>query len=129
MLTAISSFNSLSVDDLKKARRFYIDTLQLPLKDDSMGLTIELPGGGSLFIYEKEDHEPAAYTTVNFVVEDIDDTIQHLTDHHGIKMERYTNLPAEQDELGVLRGTAAGQGPDIAWFTDPAGNVLSIIEE
>ena len=94
-----------------------------------MGLVLDLPGGGELFIYEKADHEPARYTAINFVVENIDDTIHHLTSDHGITMQRYDNLPAEQDELGVLRGKAAGQGPDIAWFNDLAGNVLSVIEQ
>lgn len=129
MLKAISSFSGISVDNLDDARHFYVDTLELPLKDDSMGLTLELPGGGTLFIYEKADHQPADFTVLNFVVSDIDDTITHLVKDHGIKMERYDGLPAEQDESGVLRGKVAGEGPDIAWFVDPAGNILSVIEE
>lgn len=129
MITAVSSFSGLSVDDIDQAREFYIDTLELPLLDDSMGLTIALPGGGQLFIYEKEDHEPANYTVLNFVVENINEAIDHLVNEHRIQFERYDNLPAEQDERGVLRGKAAGMGPDIAWFTDPAGNVISLIEE
>ena len=128
MLTALSSFSGLSVDNLEKARQFYVDTLELPLKNDAMGLELELPGGGTLFIYEKQDHQPASYTVLNFVVEDIDDTINHLVDQHGIAMEHYDNLPAEQDSLGVLRGKSAGYGPDIAWFKDPAGNTLALIE-
>lgn len=128
MLTALTSFSGISVNDLQQARTFYVDTLALELKDDTMGLTIALPGGGSLFIYEKSDHVPAEFTVLNFVVSDINDTIDHLVEHHTIAMERYDNLPAPQDERGVLRGKAAGQGPDIAWFKDPAGNILSVIE-
>ena len=129
MITALTSFNGLSVNDLAAARAFYVDTLQLTPTDESMGLMLALPGGGSLFIYEKADHAPATYTVLNFVVENIDATIEHLVGHHGIVMERYDYLPAQQDELGVLRGKAAQQGPDIAWFKDPAGNILAVIED
>jgi len=129
MLTAISSFSGISVTSLQEARTFYVDTLELPLLDDTMGLTLGLPGGGKLFVYEKPNHTPADFTVLNFVVEDINSTIDHLVHHHGITFERYNNMPAQQDERGVLRGKAANQGPDIAWFKDPAGNVLSIIEE
>lgn len=128
MLTAVSSFSGMSVDDIQKARAFYVDLLELELVDDSMGLVLSLPGGGELFLYEKPDHTAASYTTLNFVVKDIDATIDHLVNHHGIEFMRYDKLPAPQDEKGVLRGKAAGEGPDIAWFTDPAGNVLSILE-
>ena len=129
MLTAVSSFSGISVSSLQEARTFYVDTLQLPLKDDTMGLLLELPGGGQLFIYEKPNHVPAEFTVINFVVENINDTIDHLVNDHGIQFERYENLPAPQDERGVLRGKAANEGPDIAWFKDPAGNVLALIED
>jgi len=128
MIEAISSFSGISVDNIKKAREFYVDTLQLALIDDSMGLRLALPGGGELFIYEKPNHEPASFTVLNFVVESIDHTVEHLTGHHGIQLEIYDNLAAPQDEDGVLRGKAAGQGPDIAWFKDPAGNILAVLE-
>jgi predicted enzyme related to lactoylglutathione lyase len=129
MINAVSSFSGFSVDDIEAAREFYEGTLQLELTDDQMGLGFNLPGGGRLFIYEKEDHEPATYTVLNFVVEDINDTIDHLTNDHGITMERYDDMPGEQDERGVMRGKEAGMGPDIAWFTDPAGNVLAVVED
>ena len=128
MITALSSFSGISVSSIQKARAFYVDTLALPLKDDSMGLLLELPGSGELFIYEKPNHVPAEFTVLNFVVEDINATIDHLVGHHGIVFERYEHMPAGQDERGVLRGKAVGQGPDIAWFKDPAGNILSVIE-
>jgi catechol 2,3-dioxygenase-like lactoylglutathione lyase family enzyme len=129
MITAKASFSGVSVDDIEKARAFYVETLELKLLDDSMGLTLELPGGAQLFIYEKPDHQPASYTFLNFVVENINGSIDHLSGHHGIQFERYDSLPAPQDERGVLRGKAAGMGPDIAWFKDPAGNVIGLIEE
>jgi len=128
MLTALTTFSGLSVDDIAKAKEFYVETLAFTLIDDSMGLQLELPGGSELFIYEKPDHTPATYTVLNFVVDDINETIHHLTGHHGIVMERYEGMPASQDELGVLRGKAGGDGPDIAWFKDPAGNVLALLE-
>ena len=128
MITAISAFSGFSVDDIEKAREFYVNTLQLKLTDDSMGLQLELPGGGELFIYEKEDHKPATYTALNFVVKDIDTEVDHLSGHHGIKFERYDNIPGTQDEKGIMRGKAAKQGPDIAWFKDPAGNILAVLE-
>ncbi len=128
MLTALSAFSGLSVDDIKKAKEFYVDTLALKLNDDSIGLQLELPGGGQLFIYQKDNHVPAAFTVLNFVVENIDATVDHLVDH-GINFERYDNMPASQDERGILRGKVAQQGPDIAWFKDPAGNILAVLEE
>ena len=129
MLNALSSFSGVSVDNIQEARKFYVDTLALTLKDDSMGLLFELPGGGQLFIYEKQNHTPADYTILNFVVENINDTIDNLVIDHGVNFERYENLPAPQDERGVLRGKAVGEGPDIAWFADPSGNILSLIED
>ena len=127
MDTFLSSFSSFSVDNIAAAKSFYAGLLGLELTDESMGLQFSLPGGGSLFMYEKPDHQPAGFTVLNFIVEDIS-TVIDLYIEKDIHFERYDNLPAEQDERGVLRGKAAGQGPDIAWFKDPAGNVLALIE-
>lgn len=127
MLAAINSFSGFSVSDINKARNFYVDTLDFELKDDSMGLLLKLPGDGEVFIYQKEDHQPATFTVLNFVVDDIDDTVDHLKTH-GINFEVYDNLPASQDDKGILRGKEAGQGPNIAWFKDPDGNILSVVE-
>ncbi len=127
MDTFLSSFSSFSVDNIAAAKSFYAGLLGLELTDESMGLQFSLPGGGSLFMYEKPDHQPAGFTVLNFIVEDIN-TVIDLYIEKDIHFERYDNLPAEQDERGVLRGKAAGQGPDIAWFKDPAGNVLALIE-
>lgn len=129
MIKAVTSFSSISVDSLEKAREFYVDTLELSIKNEDMGLTVELPGGGSLFIYEKLDHEPATFTVLNFVVEDISDTVDHLVVDHGIVFERYDFMPGEQDEKGIMRSTAPEDGPDIAWFKDPSGNVISVIQK
>ena len=128
MLVALNSFSGLSVDSLDAAKEFYVGKLDLKVVNENMGLQLELPGGGELFVYEKPDHQPASYTVLNFVVENINDTIDHLVDHHGIAMEKYDNMPSPQDERGVLRGKAANMGPDIAWFKDPAGNTLALIE-
>ncbi len=128
MIEAISTFSGMSVDDIKKAREFYVDTLQLKVLDETMGLSLELPDGGHLFLYEKEGHEPATFTTLNFVVENIDDTVDHLAGHHGISFEIYDDMPGAQDEKGIMRGKSANQGPDIAWFKDPAGNILAVLE-
>jgi len=128
METFLNSFSSYSVDNLQEAMDFYVNVLGLDLTDESMGMTLSLPGGGTLFIYEKPDHEPATFTVLNFIVEDIE-TIVDEYGEKGISFERYDSLPAEQDERGILRGKAAGRGPDIAWFTDPAGNVIALMEQ
>jgi catechol 2,3-dioxygenase-like lactoylglutathione lyase family enzyme len=128
MLTALKAFSGFSVNDLQKAREFYVDTLALALIDDSMGLQLELPGGGQVFIYEKPDHTPATFTVLNFIVASIDATVDHLNDH-GITFEHYDTMPAPQDDKEILRGKHVQQGPDIAWFKDPAGNILAVLEE
>lgn len=128
MLKAQAAFTGISVNDLAKAKDFYTTTLGLNLKDDKMGLNLELPGGGDLFIYDKNDHQPATYTCLNFVVEDIDEAVDSLISA-GVKIESYDNLPTPPDEKGILRGLAAGMGPDIAWFKDPAGNILAVLQD
>jgi catechol 2,3-dioxygenase-like lactoylglutathione lyase family enzyme len=123
-----AAFCGLSVDNQDKAKDFYTKILGLELADESMGLNFKLPGGGGLFIYPKDDHQPATYTALNFVVTDIDAAVDTLTSS-GVKFEHYDNMPAKPDEKGIMRGLAAGQGPDIAWFKDPAGNILSVIQD
>jgi catechol 2,3-dioxygenase-like lactoylglutathione lyase family enzyme len=127
MFKAQAAFAGISVNDLAAAKDFYIKTLGLELEDDKMGLNLKLPGGGGLFVYDKPDHQPAAYTCLNFVVENIDAAVDSLS-ASGIKFEHYDNMPAKPDEKGILRGLAANQGPDIAWFKDPAGNILSVLQ-
>jgi catechol 2,3-dioxygenase-like lactoylglutathione lyase family enzyme len=125
----LNTFSGFSVDNIAKAKEFYTDTLGLELESEEMGLQIRLPGGAQLFIYDKSDHQPATFTVLNFVVENIDTAIDELTDK-GIKFEKYDlGGGADQDEKGVLRGLAADMGPDIAWFKDPAGNVLAVLQD
>lgn len=123
-----ATFSSFSVNDVEAAKAFYGDTLGLNVEDEMGGLRLTLEGGGNVFIYQRGDHGPAIFTVLNFVVDNIDATIDILTSK-GINMERYDYLPAEQDEKGVLRGLAAGMGPDIAWCKDPSGNTIAILQE
>lgn len=128
MVKVKSAFSSFSVDNLEEAKQFYIQTLKLTVDEDMMGLQIRLPGGGVLFVYPKDDHEPASFTVLNLMVDDIDDAIDEL-EGLGVVFERYNNLPAQQDEKGVLRGRESNEGPDIAWFKDPADNIFSLMQE
>jgi catechol 2,3-dioxygenase-like lactoylglutathione lyase family enzyme len=118
------AFSGFAVPDVEAARRFYADTLGLRVEvDERMGgmLTLHLGGGANVLVYPKPDHVPATYTVLNFPVDDIDATVAELTSR-GVTFERYPGM--QQDENGVQRG----QGPSIAWFTDPAGNVLSVLQ-
>ncbi len=128
MIKAKAAFSGFSVDDIEKAKEFYTKTLGLEVADDTMGLELKLPGGGSTFAYPKEDHQPATFTILNFVVEDIDAAVDDLKSN-GVKMEIYDNMPFKQDEKGIARGLTANQGPDIAWFKDPAGNILAVLQD
>lgn len=128
MLRAQAAFSGISVDDLGKAKQFYMDVLGLQLEAETMGLQFKLPNGGAVFIYPKPNHQPASFTVLNFVVEDIDEAVDELA-RLGVNFERYDNMPAPQDEKGIARGLHAQQGPDIAWFKDPAGNILSVLQD
>ena len=127
-MKAVAWFSGFSVDDSNNAKDFYMQALGLVLRDETMGLKFELPGGGDVFIYQKPGHQPASFTILNFVVENIDETVDELTGL-GVEFERYDNMPAAQDEKGILRGRSVNQGPDIAWFKDPAGNILSVLQD
>jgi catechol 2,3-dioxygenase-like lactoylglutathione lyase family enzyme len=128
MINAKAAFAGFSVDNQDKAKEFYTKTLGLNLKGEEMGLKLSLPGGGELFIYPKEDHAPATYTVLNFVVDDIGAAVDTLVGE-GVKFEQYDmGGGAKTDDKGIMHGLAAGQGPDIAWFKDPAGNTLSIMQ-
>jgi catechol 2,3-dioxygenase-like lactoylglutathione lyase family enzyme len=126
MFKAKAAFSGISVDNLEKAKEFYSKILGLSLKGEEMGLHFALPDGGSLFIYPKDNHEPATFTVLNFVVEDIDEAVDALT-KSGVEFEKYEGF--HQDEKGIARGKSAEMGPDIAWFKDPAGNILSVLED
>lgn len=129
-MNIVGAFSGFSVNDQAVARQFYVEKLGLPAGDESMGLQLKLPGGSTVFIYEKSDHTPASYTVLNLVVEDIDASVDELV-KAGITLERYEDMGngAKQDPKGILRGLAANMGPDIAWFKDPAGNILSILQD
>lgn len=124
-----AAFSGFSVNNQDNAKEFYANVLGLKVDDNGMGLEVHLPNSdATIFIYSKEDdHKPASFTVLNFVVEDIDATVDALTEK-GIKFEHYEGFPFEQDEKGIARGIAANMGPDIAWFKDPAGNVLSVLQ-
>lgn len=127
MFNPTGSFSGFSVDDLVRARDFYTSKLGLEVESDTMGLLFRLPGGGRVFVYDKPNHLPASFTILNFAVDDIDEAVDALTDQ-GIHFERYPGGPP-QDAKGILRGREANMGPDIAWFKDPAGNILSLLQD
>lgn len=128
MLRDSRAFPSFSVDDLDAARRFYGDTLGLDAEiEPRMGLLqVALPGGGAAIIYPKDDHSPATFTVLNFTVGDVRSTADALI-ARGVELERYPQF-GEPDDHGVYGGGDDGM-PAIAWFTDPAGNVLSVVSE
>lgn len=123
-----NTFSGFSVDDIQKAKDFYVGTLGLNLLNQEMGLDLELPGGARHFIYEKPDHQPATFTVLNFVVTDIEAAVATLKEK-GVTFESYTGSMIETDDKNIARGKATGEGPDIAWFKDPAGNVLAVLED
>jgi catechol 2,3-dioxygenase-like lactoylglutathione lyase family enzyme len=128
MVTIRDAFPGFSVDDITAAREFYGTKLGLPVDEESMGaLRVSLPSGQAVFVYPKPNHEPASFTILNLVVEDIDRAVDELN-AAGVETKIYT-APDDfgTDERGIARGSATGEGPDIAWFRDPAGNVVSVL--
>jgi catechol 2,3-dioxygenase-like lactoylglutathione lyase family enzyme len=119
-------FSGFSVTDIEAARAFYADVVGIDATiEPEMGmLRLTLPGGADVMVYPKEDHQPAVFTILNFDVADIDTAVDALTDA-GVTFERYDGF--EQDEKGIARG-GGERGPSIAWFTDPAGNILSVLQ-
>jgi catechol 2,3-dioxygenase-like lactoylglutathione lyase family enzyme len=119
-------FSGFAVTDIDAARTFYRDALGLTVNDESMGhLSIDLPAGGFVLVYPKPDHVAASYTMLNLEVRDIDAAVDELTGR-GVVMLRYDGM--YHDERGIVRGIAARQGPDIAWFADPSGNIISVLQ-
>ena len=125
MFTSNPAFSGFSVDDIEKAREFYGGTLGLEVSDMDGLLQLRLGSGATVIVYPKDDHTPATFTILNFAVDDIDRAVDELT-AAGVRLARYPQMGEHQDEKGVYRGPP---GPDIAWFTDPAGNVLSVLVE
>ncbi|MBA3354058.1 MAG: VOC family protein [Blastocatellia bacterium] len=121
------AFSSFSVDDISEAREFYGKTLGVEVSDNEEGgLELSFDDGSSVFIYPKDDHDPATFTVLNFQVDDIEDAVDELIDQ-GVTFEQYDG-EMQTDEKGIFLGKENGKGPNIAWFKDPAGNFLSVIE-
>jgi catechol 2,3-dioxygenase-like lactoylglutathione lyase family enzyme len=129
MLSSSKAFGGFAVKDLDEARQFYGETLRLKasILDEENGLMeLGLAGDRPTLVYRSPDTVPASFTILNFPVEDIDEAVDELASR-GVQFERYEDF--EQDDKGVMRGIASGRGPDIAWFKDPSGNVLSVLQE
>jgi catechol 2,3-dioxygenase-like lactoylglutathione lyase family enzyme len=122
MPTFTGAFQGFSANDIEAEKAFYSGPLGLTVHDEMGGLDVELPGGSRLYIYPKENHEPATFTVLNLQVTDIDATVDELV-AKGVTFERYEGT--EQDERGIQRA----YGPAIAWFEDPCGNILSVLQE
>jgi catechol 2,3-dioxygenase-like lactoylglutathione lyase family enzyme len=118
-----NAFSGFSVDDIEKAKDFYGRVLGMGVTDDHGALRLSIGGSKDVYVYPKNDHVPATYTILNFPVDDIDVAVDELA-RAGVKFEHYDMA----DEKGIARGSASGNGPDIAWFKDPAGNFLSVLK-
>jgi catechol 2,3-dioxygenase-like lactoylglutathione lyase family enzyme len=123
MFRNTKAFSGFAVSDIEAAKRFYGDTLGIEVSEENGMLTLHLAGDRNTLVYPKPDHVPATYTILNFPVDDIEATVDELTGK-GVRFERYEGTPMETDEKGIFRRG----GPLIAWFTDPAGNILSVLE-
>jgi len=121
MFTKTKAFSGFAVDDVAKAKQFYGETLGLEVSEQNGILTLHIAGDRPTIVYPKPDHTPAPFTILNFPVDDIDNAVDQLVTR-GVEFERYEGAP--QDEKGIMRGN----GPDIAWFKDPAGNILSVLK-
>jgi catechol 2,3-dioxygenase-like lactoylglutathione lyase family enzyme len=120
MLSDSQAFSGFAADDIARARAFYADTLGLEVTEENSILTLHLAGGGKVIVYPKPEHVPAEFTVLNFPVDDVEAAVDALTER-GVSFEHYDGAP--QDDKGIMRGN----GPDIAWFRDPAGNILSVL--
>jgi len=124
MFKDTTAFSGFSVDDIPAAKAFYLETLGLEVTEADGMLTLHLAGDRPTLIYPKPNHVPATYTILNFSVPDIEPVVDELG-ARGVEFEHYTGTPGETDEKGIFRQG----GPPIAWFTDPAGNILSVIQQ
>ena len=125
MLKNSKAFSGFSTNDIPKAKEFYARTLGLEVSESHDILTLHLAGGNNVIIYPKPNHVPATFTLLNFPVEDVDLGVDELT-KGGVQFEHYDLPGIKTDEKGIRRG---GNGPTVAWFKDPAGNILSVIEK
>ena len=124
MLRDSDAFSGFSVDDVPTARGFYAETLGLDVTEENGMLTLRFANGGRVLIYPKADHVPATFTVLNFPVADIEVAVEWLAGR-GVAFERYEGTELATDARGIFRGG----GPLIAWLTDPAGNVLSVLQD
>jgi len=124
MFENTKAFSGFSVSDIPRAKEFYGETLGLEVSEENGMLTLHIAGDRPVLVYPKEDHSPASFTILNFPVNDIEATVDDLFDR-GVQFEHYRGTEVETDEKGIFRGG----GPLIAWFKDPAGNVLSVIQD
>ncbi|HEX9509758.1 MAG TPA: VOC family protein [Puia sp.] len=128
MFKDTKTFSSFSVDNIEKAKQFYGQTLQLNVADNPMGvLELNIAGGNKIMVYPKPNHTPATYTVLNFPVGNIEKAVDELG-KRGVVFEHYDMKDLKTDAKGIARGKEQGKGPDIAWFKDPAGNILSVLE-
>jgi predicted enzyme related to lactoylglutathione lyase len=118
-------FSGFSVDDVPAAKAFYTDVMEMTVREENGMLQLMIRPDVAVLVYPTDHHRPASYTLLNFPVADIDAAVDELV-RRGVTIERYEGMP--HDEKGIMRGLAAGMGPDIAWFQDPAGNVLSVLQ-
>jgi catechol 2,3-dioxygenase-like lactoylglutathione lyase family enzyme len=124
MLKDSKAFSGFSAGDIQMAEKFYSETLGLDVTESHDLLTLRLAGGNNVLIYPKSNHVPATFTVLNFPVQDVDLAVDELT-KRGVRFENYDLPDLKTDEKGIMRGN----GPTISWFKDPAGNILSVIDE
>jgi predicted enzyme related to lactoylglutathione lyase len=122
------AFSGFSSNDIPKAKEFYANLLGLDVTEENGMLQLHLGTGSAVIIYPKENHAPATFTVLNFPVDNIDSAVEELK-AKGVQFENYDMGEMKADEKGIYRGKAAGVGPDIAWFKDPAGNILAVLQE
>lgn len=125
MFKTNSAFSSFSVNDMEKAKAFYSGTLGLDVSEGNGMLHLKVTDGPSVLIYPKQNHAPATFTVLNFPVDNVEKAVDELTER-GVQFEKYDYPDLKTNEKGIVRG---GGGPAIAWFKDPAGNILSVLEE
>jgi predicted enzyme related to lactoylglutathione lyase len=123
MINEANAFSGFSVNDLAAANKFYGETLGVALEEIPSGLRLKI--GNGILVYPKQNHEPATYTVLNFRVDDIEQAVKEL-EAKGIVFEHYQGVT---DGKGIARGISHNRGPDIAWFKDPAGNIISVLQE
>ncbi len=125
MFQDTKAYSGFSTNNIQKTKEFYRNVLGLSVTEEYGMLRLHLATGADILIYPKDNHVPATYTILNFPVDDIDQAVDELT-RKGVTFEHYENMT---DEKGIARGIAQHRGPDIAWFKDPAGNILSVLQE